>query len=41
VALLLDEQGYRARALTGGYDGWREAGLPLEPLAAVASETPA
>jgi rhodanese-related sulfurtransferase len=23
VALFLQEQGYRARALTGGYDGWQ------------------
>jgi rhodanese-related sulfurtransferase len=29
VALFLQEQGYRARALTGGYDGWKKAGLPL------------
>jgi rhodanese-related sulfurtransferase len=30
VALFLREQGYRARALTGGIDAWRNAGLPLE-----------
>jgi len=29
VALFLQDHGYRARALTGGYDGWRRAGFPL------------
>jgi rhodanese-related sulfurtransferase len=29
VALFLQEHGYRARALTGGFDAWRNAGLPL------------
>jgi rhodanese-related sulfurtransferase len=29
VALLLQEQGYRASALAGGYNAWRDAGLPL------------
>jgi rhodanese-related sulfurtransferase len=30
VALFLKKHGFRARALTGGYDAWREAGLPLD-----------
>jgi rhodanese-related sulfurtransferase len=29
VALFLQQNGYRARALTGGYDAWRAAGFPL------------
>jgi rhodanese-related sulfurtransferase len=29
VARFLQQQGYRARALTGGYDAWKQAGLPL------------
>lgn len=33
MALFLGEQGYRARALAGGYDGWREAGFPLAAAA--------
>jgi hypothetical protein len=32
VALFLQEHGYRAAALAGGYGGWRDAGLPLAPL---------
>lgn len=31
MALFLRERGYRAAALVGGYDGWREEGLPLVP----------
>lgn len=32
VAQMLRERGYRASALTGGYDAWRKAGLPLVPV---------
>jgi rhodanese-related sulfurtransferase len=32
VALFLKEQGYHASALTGGFDAWKAAGYPLEPL---------
>jgi 3-mercaptopyruvate sulfurtransferase SseA len=31
VAQFLREQGYEAFALKGGYQGWRDAGYPLEP----------
>jgi hypothetical protein len=30
VAQFLRDQGYRAHALTGGLQGWYDAGLPLE-----------
>jgi len=30
VALFLQQHGYRARALSGGFNAWRDAGLPLE-----------
>jgi rhodanese-related sulfurtransferase len=30
VAQKLREHGYQAWALEGGFDAWREAGLPLE-----------
>jgi rhodanese-related sulfurtransferase len=30
VAQFLHEQGYRASALTGGFDAWKAAGYPLE-----------
>jgi len=34
VALELQRKGWsRARALVGGFDAWRAAGLPLEPKA--------
>jgi rhodanese-related sulfurtransferase len=34
VALLLKRRGVtRIRPLAGGLDGWRQRGLPLEPLA--------
>jgi hypothetical protein len=34
VALELRRKGWaRARALVGGFDAWRAAGLPLEPKA--------
>jgi rhodanese-related sulfurtransferase len=29
VAFFLRERGYHARALTGGYEQWRAAGLPM------------
>jgi rhodanese-related sulfurtransferase len=29
VALFLTEKGFCARALVGGFNGWRDAGLPL------------
>ena len=33
MALQLRRTGFdQAYALTGGFDAWREAGLPLEPL---------
>jgi rhodanese-related sulfurtransferase len=32
VALQLRELGFRAFALTGGFDAWKSAGLPVEPL---------
>jgi len=30
VAHFLNEQGYHAFALTGGFDAWKVAGYPLE-----------
>ena len=30
MALFLRENGYRAWALTGGYQAWREAGYPID-----------
>jgi phage shock protein E len=30
AAGMLDEQGYRAQALDGGFPGWRDAGYPVE-----------
>jgi rhodanese-related sulfurtransferase len=30
VARFLNERGYRAAALTGGFDAWKNAGYPLE-----------
>ncbi|GEJ57184.1 rhodanese-like domain-containing protein [Anaeromyxobacter diazotrophicus] len=41
MALQLRRQGFQqAYALTGGFDAWRQAHLPLEPLrAAEAHET--
>jgi hypothetical protein len=32
VALFLGERGYQASALTGGYNAWRDARLPLVPV---------
>jgi hypothetical protein len=32
VALFLRGRGYRAFALLGGFNAWRDAGLPLLPL---------
>jgi 3-mercaptopyruvate sulfurtransferase SseA len=32
VALLLQKHGRRAAVLVGGYQAWRDAGLPLTPL---------
>jgi rhodanese-related sulfurtransferase len=32
VALWLQELGYRAAALVGGFDAWKNAGLPLVPV---------
>jgi rhodanese-related sulfurtransferase len=32
VALLLQERGYRTAALVGGFNAWRDAGLPLTPI---------
>lgn len=29
VAQFLQQKGYRARVLTGGYDAWKAAKLPL------------
>ena len=34
VAGVLRARGYDARALTGGYAAWEEAGLPTEPIGA-------
>jgi rhodanese-related sulfurtransferase len=35
VALQLQRIGFEhAAALTGGFDAWRQAGMPLEPLRA-------
>ncbi len=31
MASYLNENGYEARALTGGYDAWVEAGYATEP----------
>jgi rhodanese-related sulfurtransferase len=30
VAQFLEEQGYHAFALTGGFDAWKAAGYPLD-----------
>ena len=30
MALFLEDKGYRAAALTGGYWAWREAGYPID-----------
>ncbi len=32
MALQLRDIGFRAFALTGGFDAWKAEGLPLEPL---------
>ncbi|MGP0070110.1 MAG: hypothetical protein ACLQGP_41745 [Isosphaeraceae bacterium] len=32
MALFLRGRGYRAFALRGGFNAWRDAGLPLVPL---------
>jgi len=32
VAGVLRARGFDARALTGGYKSWKEAGLPTEPI---------
>jgi rhodanese-related sulfurtransferase len=40
VALFLGERGYRAAALRGGFGGWRDAGLPLVPVAGGAAAGP-
>jgi rhodanese-related sulfurtransferase len=32
VALFLKQHGYPASALTGGFDAWKAAGYPLEPV---------
>ncbi len=39
AALFLHSQGYTALALTGGYDAWRKAGLPLVELPLEGSES--
>jgi rhodanese-related sulfurtransferase len=31
VAQYLNENGYQAEALRGGFDAWKEAGYPTEP----------
>jgi len=36
VALYLIEHGFRAWALKGGFAAWRDAGLPLAPVGAIA-----
>jgi rhodanese-related sulfurtransferase len=33
VARFLDERGYHASALIGGFDAWKNAGYPLEASA--------
>jgi 3-mercaptopyruvate sulfurtransferase SseA len=33
VAHLLEELGHRTAALVGGFNTWRDAGLPLTPIA--------
>jgi rhodanese-related sulfurtransferase len=30
---LLQERGFRASALAGGFNAWRDAGLPMTPVA--------
>jgi rhodanese-related sulfurtransferase len=32
VAQFLNEHGYHASALTGGFDAWKNAGYPLEAM---------
>ncbi len=34
VAGVLRARGFDARALDGGYQAWKEAGLPIEPIGA-------
>ncbi len=31
MARRLNEMGYRAEALRGGFEAWEEAGFPVEP----------
>ncbi len=31
MALLLNEHGFRAAALAGGYEAWEQGGFPTEP----------
>lgn len=42
AALMLRQKGFRASALLGGFEGWKQAGLPVESkqaeLAAVGDE---
>jgi len=36
LAQKLREQGYQAFALVGGYDAWKQAGMPVEQKARAA-----
>ncbi len=40
AASLLTQSGFDARALDGGYPGWKQAGLPVEEAAGVGQESP-
>jgi 3-mercaptopyruvate sulfurtransferase SseA len=37
---MLRDRGQQAWAITGGYAGWRRAGLPMEPKSAEIERTP-
>ena len=40
MALFLRDNGYRAWALTGGYQAWREAGYPIDSKVAELARQP-
>ncbi len=40
MALFLRDNGYRARALRGGYRAWREAGYPIDSKVAEMARDP-
>ena len=40
MALFLREHGFKASALTGGYEAWRDAGYPIESKLAEVARRP-